>query len=138
MPESSAQTHTAAQQTFRGNIEQTRLLLQLVYGLVPIVAGLDKFTNVLTTWVDYLPAAIVGVLPVEAQVFMYIVGVVEIIAGLIVFSRYTEYGAYVVAGWLLTIAVTQVIAGNYDIAVRDVVMAVGAIALAQLEVAADS
>lgn len=135
MSEQPTQTQPTTESTFRGNLEQTRLLLRIVYGLVPIVAGIDKFTNLLTTWADYLPAAIVGVLPVEAQVFMYAVGVIEIIAGVVVLSRYTEYGAYLVAVWLTVIAITQLIGGNYDIAVRDLVMAVGAIALAQLDAA---
>lgn len=138
MSESTTQAQSATRIEFRGNLERTRLLLRVVYGLVPIVAGLDKFTNLLTIWAEYLPAAIVGVLPVEAQLFMYVVGVVEVVAGLVVLSRYTEHGAYLVAGWLAAIAVTQVIGGNYDIAVRDLVMAVGAIALAQLDAASKS
>lgn len=135
MAESSTQTQTATRTAYRGNLEGTRLLLRVVYGVVPIVAGLDKFTNLLTTWVEYLPAAVAGVLPVEAQAFMYLVGVIEIVAGLVVLSRFTEYGAYLVAGWLTVIAVTMLVGGSYDIAVRDLVMAVGAVALAQLEAA---
>lgn len=138
MSDSSTQARTTTRTAFRGNLDQTRLLLRIVYGLVPIVAGADKFTNLLTTWTEYLPAAFVGVLPVEAQVFMYLVGAIEVVAGLVVLSRYTEYGAYLVAGWLTTIAITQVVAGNYDIAVRDLVMAVGAVALAQLVAAKDA
>lgn len=120
---------------FRGDLDGTRRLLKVVYGLVPIVAGLDKFANVLTDWTALLPGAIASALPVEPTVFMYVVGVVEIVAGVVVLSRYTEEGAYLVAAWLTLVAVTQVVAGNFDIAVRDLVMAVGAVALAQLEVA---
>lgn len=135
MSEQPTQTQSTTESTFRGDPDRTRLLLRIVYGLVPIIAGIDKFTNLLTTWTDYLPSAIVAVLPVEAQVFMYVVGMIEIIAGVVVLSRYTEYGAYLVAIWLTVIAITQLIGGNYDIAVRDLVMAVGAIALAQLDAA---
>jgi uncharacterized membrane protein YphA (DoxX/SURF4 family) len=131
-------TQAAADTGFRGNLDQTRLLLRAVYGLVPIVAGVDKFTNLLATWTDYLPAAIAGALPVEAQVFMYLVGLIEIVAGLLVLSKYTEYGAYLVAGWLVALAVVLAIGGNYDVAVRDLVMAVGAVALAQLVAAAEA
>lgn len=102
---------------------------------MPIVAGLDKFTNVLVTWTEYLPAAVADSLPVEAQTFMYLVGVIEIVAGLVVLSRYTEYGAYLVAAWLVAIAATVSLGGHYDVAVRDLVMTVGAVALAQLEAA---
>ena len=131
-------TQTATGTGFRGDLDRTRLLLRLVYGLVPIVAGVDKFTNVLATWTDYVPAAVAGALPVEVQVFMYLVGLVEIVAGLVVLSRYTEYGAYLVAGWLTAVAVVLVVGGNFDVAVRDLVMAVGAVALAQLVAAKDA
>lgn len=120
---------------FHADLGGTHRLLKAVYGLFPIVAGLDKFTNLLVTWTELLPAAIGSLLPVEPLVFMYVVGVIEIVAGLVVLSRYTEYGASLVAAWLVSIAVVQVVGGNYDIAVRDVWIAVGAIALAQLDAA---
>lgn len=115
-------------------VAQTRRLLWIVYGVFPIVAGLDKFTNLLADWTEFLPEVIVGLLPVDPQVFMYAVGAVEVVAGLLVLWR-SEYGGYVVAAWLAGIAVTQVIGGNYDIAVRDLWIAVGALALARLSAA---
>lgn len=135
MSETSTRTDSTRVASFRGNLGQTRILLKIVYGVVPIVAGLDKFAGVLTTWTDYLPAVIANVLPVEPMLFMYVVGVIEIVAGVLLLTRYTEQGAYVVAAWLVAVAATQVLAGNYDIAVRDLVMAVGAVALAQLTAA---
>lgn len=131
MAETSTQTDTVSTATARGNLEWTEQLLRVVYGLFPIVAGVDKFTNILATWPDFLPAVIAELLPVAPQSFMYVVGVIEIIAGIMVFWR-TEYGAYLVAAWLTAIAVTQIIGGNFDIAVRDIWIAVGAVALAQL------
>lgn len=131
MAETSTQTDTASTYSIRGNLEGTEQLLRVVYGLFPVVAGVDKFTNILATWPDYVPAVIAELLPVAPQTFMYVVGVIEIAAGIIVFWR-TEYGAYLVAAWLTAIAVTQVIGGNFDIAVRDIWIAVGAVALAQL------
>lgn len=133
MGETSGRTETVAT-GLRGNVERTRELLRLVYGLFPIAAGADKFTNVLADWTAFLPVAVVDLLPVEPQLFMYVVGVIEIVAGFVVLWR-TEYGAYLVAAWLTAIAVTQVIGGNYDIAVRDLWIAVGAVALAQLAAA---
>lgn len=120
--------------TVRGDLGQTWRLLWVVYGLFPIVAGLDKFTNLLADWTDFLPSVIGGALPVSPQGFMYLVGLIEIVAGIIVLWR-TEYGAYLVAIWLTAIAVVQIISGNFDIAVRDLWIAVGAIALAQLTAA---
>jgi uncharacterized membrane protein YphA (DoxX/SURF4 family) len=114
--------------------------LRLAYGLVPIVAGLDKFTNLLTRWTDYLSPLATRILPFAPSTFMHIVGVIEIAAGILVLTRYTRYGAYVVAAWLLLIALNLLTTGQYfDVAVRDVVMAVGAFVLARLsEVRADA
>ena len=113
--------------------------LRLTYGLVPVVAGLDKFTNLLTHWADYLSPLIRRVLGVAPGTFMHLVGVVEILAGILVLSRFTRYGAYVVSAWLLLIALNLLTTGHFfDVAVRDVVMAVGAFVLARLsEVKAD-
>jgi hypothetical protein len=105
--------------------------LRLTYGLVPLVAGLDKFFHLLTDWNKYLPAFAADLLPISTSNFMLIVGVIEIVAGLAVLTVFTRLGAYVVAAWLALIAVNLVLAGYYDIAVRDVVMAVGAFALGQ-------
>jgi uncharacterized membrane protein HdeD (DUF308 family) len=111
--------------------KQLQRNLQLTFGIVPIVAGLDKFTNLLTNWVDYLGNN-KSLLPIDAMLFMKIVGVIEIIAGIIVFVRPLQ-GAYIVMAWLICIAL-QLLAGGhyYDVAVRDLVMAMGAFTLANL------
>jgi hypothetical protein len=107
-------------------------LLRLTFGLVPIVAGLDKFINLLTNWEHYLNPALAGMLPFSAHTFMLIVGVIEIIAGLIVLAKPT-IGGYIVAVWLSLIAITLLAGGNYlDVAVRDLVMAIGAFSLARI------
>ena len=110
----------------------TRTILKYTYGLVPIVAGLDKFTNLLANWTDYLGASLVSLLPVSAGTFMAVVGIIEIVAGIVVLFR-PRIGAYIVMGWLILIALS-LIAGRhyYDVAVRDLVMAIGAFALAKL------
>jgi uncharacterized membrane protein YphA (DoxX/SURF4 family) len=113
-------------------VETTWWTLRLTYGLVPIVAGLDKFTNILVEWEQYLSPFAARILPVSPTAFMYAVGVIEIIAGALVLSRLTRFGAYLVSAWLIGIAVNLVMAGYYDIAVRDTVMAIGAFSLARL------
>lgn len=112
----------------------TQLMLKLTYGIVPIVAGADKFFNMLTNWYMYYNPAIVNMLPLTATQFSYAVGIIEICAGILVLSgTYTRYGAYVVSAWLTCIALSLIMMGQfYDVAVRDLVMAVGAFALAQL------
>jgi hypothetical protein len=106
--------------------------LKLSYGLVPLLAGLDKFFNLLAFWPDYVSGVTAALLPVEPQSFMYAVGVVEIAVGLAVLTRWTAIGAYVAAAWLVAIAANLILAGYLDVAVRDVVMAVGAFTLARL------
>lgn len=118
------------------NDQKAQQILKYTYGLVPIVAGLDKFTNLLTNWKDYLSTTILNILPFNAGTFMAIVGVIEIIAGALVLLR-PRIGAYIVMTWLIVIALSLILSGHYfDVAVRDLVMAIGAYALAKLSVPA--
>lgn len=112
-------------------IKQLQTVLKVTFGVVPIVAGLDKLTNLLTHWTDYL-GQIQNMIPFDTFIFMKIVGVIEIIAGILVLLR-PLVGAYIVMTWLICIALQLIISGHYfDVAVRDLVMAVGAYVLAQL------
>jgi hypothetical protein len=102
------------------------------FGLLPLLAGLDKFTYLLTDWSAYVGPVARSLLPVEPQTFLYAVGIVEVLVGLAVLTRWTVIGSYAAAGWLMLIAVNLVVAGIFDIAVRDVVLAVAAFTLARL------
>ena len=106
--------------------------LRIGIGLAAFLAGLDKFFNILTNWGMYLSSFSQNLLPVSAGTFMHCVGVIEMIVGLAILARWTRLGAYVAGAWLLLIAVNLVTAGFYDLAVRDVVMAIAAYVLAQL------
>ena len=116
------------------NLESLYRPLWLTYGLVPLLAGLDKFFNLLTDWPKYLSPWMANLLPMPAQTFMYIVGVIEILAGLMVLTRWTRIGAWIVTAWLVLIAINLATMGLFDIAVRDLAMAVGASSLARLAV----
>jgi hypothetical protein len=110
---------------------------KLTFGIVPIVAGLDKFTNLLTHWSDYINPSIAGMLPFSPETFMMIVGIIEIIAGIIVLTR-PAIGGYIVSAWLVLIGLTLLLSGKFmDVAVRDIVMAVGAFGLARLALVFD-
>jgi uncharacterized membrane protein YphA (DoxX/SURF4 family) len=110
------------------------MALRLAFGLVPIVAGLDKFIGLLTNWQDYLSPLVARLIPLEPATFMKVVGVIEIGVGLAVLTRWTRTGAYVAGVWLLMIAANLVMTGRYfDVAARDVVMSVGAYTLARLD-----
>ena len=113
-------------------------LLKVTFTIVPMVAGLDKFTNILTTWDAYLNPTLAGMLPFSASLFMGIVGVIEIAAGVIV-HLWPRLGGEVVAGWLACIALSLIFGGTYlDVAVRDLVMAVAALSLARLTPVAEA
>jgi uncharacterized membrane protein YphA (DoxX/SURF4 family) len=108
-------------------------VLRIGLGAGPIIAGIDKYFNKLTDWEMYLSPIAVKILLVTPTTFMHIVGVIEIIAGLIVLSRWTKFGGYLVMLWLLGIAVNLLTTGMfYDLAMRDAEIALGAFALAQL------
>jgi hypothetical protein len=107
--------------------------LRIGIGAAAFLAGLDKFFNLLADWPAYLSPLAAAVLPVSASSFMHIIGVVEMAVGGAILAGFTEIGGYVAAVWLLGIAVNLVTTGRYfDIAVRDVAMAISAFTLGRL------
>ena len=107
-------------------------LLKYVFVIVPIVAGIDKFTNFLTDWSHYINPMIGDLLPFSGETFMMIVGVIEIAAGILVFLK-PKIGGLVVSAWLVLIALSLLIGWTYaDVAVRDLVMAISAFSMAKL------
>lgn len=113
-------------------LQQLQTTMKLTFGLVPIAAGADKFLNLLTQWDQYVSPGMAGLLPFNASTFMMVVGVIEIVAGILVLTK-TRIGAYIVSAWLLMIASTLVFSCRFlDVAVRDIVMAISAFVLAKL------
>ena len=108
-------------------------VLRIGLGVGPILAGLDKFTNLLTNWQMYLNPLAPKLLHIQPATFMHLVGVVEILAGIAVLTRYTRYAAYVVMLWLWCIAASLVAQWAFlDVAVRDVEISLAAFTLAVL------
>lgn len=107
--------------------------LRIGLGVVPIVAGIDKFFNMLTNWEMYLNPLAPRLLHVAPSTFMHLIGVIEIIVGIGVLSRFTRYFAYVVMAWMWCIALSLLVQGAFvDVAVRDIVISLGAYTLAAL------
>lgn len=107
--------------------------LKIVLGVVPFLAGLDKFFNFLADWEKYLNPRLAQLLPMTPVSFMHIVGIIEMVVGLAILTKWTRIGAYVAGLWLLGIVLNLVSQGAYlDVAARDLVMAVGAFSLARL------
>src|SRR5690554_6239093 len=113
---------------------QAFALLRTVFTVAPVVFGLDKFFNLLVDWPVYLTPDVTGVLSITDQQFMYVVGVIEIFAGICVLLA-PRYGSLLVAVWLAGIIVNLLaLGGFYDVALRDFGLLVGALALWRLSV----
>jgi uncharacterized membrane protein YphA (DoxX/SURF4 family) len=111
---------------------QAFALMRLAFTVAPIAFGLDKFFNVMVDWPQYLAPWINDIAPGTGQDFMYLVGAVEIVAGIVVALK-PRYGAYVVAAWLAGIILNLLTAsGWYDVALRDFGLMLGALTLARL------
>jgi len=107
--------------------------LRIGLGAVPFLAGLDKFFNILTNWERYLSPTVERLLPMNGVMFMHVVGVIEMVVGLAILTRWTRLGGYVAMVWLILIAVNLISTGAFfDVAVRDLVMAIAAYTLARL------
>ena len=107
--------------------------LKIGIGLTAFLAGLDKFFNLLTNWDMYLSPIAQHLLPVGEKTFMRSVGVIEMLVGLAILTRWTRIGAYVASAWLLLIAANLLSSGTFfDLAVRDAVMAIAGYTLARM------
>ncbi len=107
--------------------------LRVALGVVPIVAGLDKFTNLLADWPGYLSPLAARMLPVSPEVFMRVAGIIEIAVGALILLGFARIFAWVAAVWLALIALQLLTTGHFfDVAARDAVMATAAFALARL------
>jgi uncharacterized membrane protein YphA (DoxX/SURF4 family) len=116
---------------------QAFMLLRLAFTVAPIAFGLDKFFNVMTDWPRYLAPWVDDLLPGSAQDLMYLVGGIEILAGVLVALK-PRYGAPLVAAWLAGIIVNLLtFPGWYDVALRDFGLLLGALALTRLATAYD-
>jgi hypothetical protein len=117
----------------RDPVAQAFLLLRVAFTVAPILFGLDKFAEVLTSdWARYLAPAFDDLIPGSAADAMLLVGGVEILAGIVV-AVAPRFGGLLVAGWLGGIIVNLLLVGGYgDIALRDFGLLVGALALARL------
>ncbi len=114
------------------NLNSPYWALRFTFGAVPFLAGLDKFFNLLTHWDKYISPFAQSLLPVAPTTFMHVAGVIEMAVGIAILTRWTRIGSYIAAFWLAAIAINLILGGFFDIAVRDLAMAVGAYTLAKL------
>ena len=110
-------------------------MLRIGFGVAPALAGLDKIfrTNVLADWANYISPLATAMLPMSGDSFMQIIGVIELAVGVAVLTVATRVGAYIASAWLVAIVLNLITTGQYfDVAVRDLLMAVAAYTLARL------
>ena len=112
-------------------------MMRLAFTVAPIAFGLDKFFNEMVHWPNYLAPWVNDIVPGTGQELMYVVGAIEILAGIIVALK-PRYGGYVVAAWLGAIVINLLTySGFYDIALRDFGLMLAALTLARLAAAYD-
>ena len=117
---------------------QAFAMLRLAFTVAPIAFGLDKFFNEMVHWPGYLAPWINDIVPGTGQELMYVVGAIEIVAGIIVAVK-PRYGGYVVAAWLGVIVMSLLTySGFYDVALRDFGLMLAALTLARLAAAYDA
>jgi hypothetical protein len=114
-------------------------LLRYAYGAVLVLAGLDKLlgTDLIVYWPKYISPLVAAYLPVSTGVFLAAMGVIEIVVAIMLVTKWPRIGGYLSVAWLVLIAINLLMLGYIDIAVRDVLLAVGALALAELTVAVE-
>jgi uncharacterized membrane protein YphA (DoxX/SURF4 family) len=118
--------------THSGPSFQAYLILRVGFAAAPIIAGIDKFTDLLTNWDKYLSPTFASISPLDVHSTMMAVGVIEVLAGLFVAIK-PRIGAYIVAAWLVGIIINLLlIPGYFDVALRDFGLCLGAIALGRL------
>jgi hypothetical protein len=107
-------------------------VLRIALGLTATLAGLDKFFNILVDWTSYVSPLAAELLPVSTEFFMRGVGIIELAVGASILVLSPVIGSYVASAWLLLVALNLAIGGFFDVAVRDVVLAISAFTLARL------
>jgi uncharacterized membrane protein YphA (DoxX/SURF4 family) len=118
---------------FDSRLDQGWWILRIGLGVGPFLAGLDKYFNLLTNWPAYISPLALKILPFNGQTFMHIVGVIEMIVGLSILTKWTRLGSYVASAWLVLIAINLVTTGIFfDVAMRDLEIALAAFVLARM------
>lgn len=114
-------------------------LMRYAYGAVLLVVGLDKIlgTDFIVYWPKYISPFVAGLLPVSTHVFLIAMGIIELVVGILLITKWPRIGGYLSVVWLVVIAINLLMLGYVDIAARDILLAVGAAALAELTVAVE-
>lgn len=112
-------------------------LLRYAYGIVILLVGLDKIfgTDFIVQWPKYISPFALSILPVSVPAFLLVIGVIEVAVAVMMLTRFPRIAGYLSIAWLLIIAVNLLLGGFIDIAVRDILLAIGAYVSVQLSIA---
>jgi uncharacterized membrane protein YphA (DoxX/SURF4 family) len=112
-------------------------VLRFSYGIVLLATGLDKVfgTNLIVDWAQYISPTVLAYLPVSVPLFLVTIGVIEIVVGALFFTRWSHVAGYISVLWLVLISINLFMLDLRDIAIRDLLLAVGAYAIAELALA---
>jgi uncharacterized membrane protein YphA (DoxX/SURF4 family) len=112
-------------------------VLRFSYGIVLLATGLDKVfgTNLIVDWAQYISPPVLAYLPVSVPLFLVTIGVIEIVVGALFFTRWSHVAGYISVLWLVLISINLFMLDLRDIAIRDLLLAVGAYAIAELALA---
>lgn len=112
-------------------------LLRYAYGAVVFLAGLDKIlgTDLIVNWPKYISPFVLSILPVSVGTFLLFMGIVEVIVAILLVTKFPRVGGYLTLVWLILISINLLMLGYIDIAIRDLLLAVGAVAMAEITVA---
>lgn len=112
-------------------------LLRYSFGAVILLAGLDKIfgTNLIVDWPQYISPFVMDILPVSVAAFLIGMGVIEVMVAVMMLTKLPRLAGYLTVAWLLLISLNLVLGGFLDVAIRDILLAIGAYAIAELTVA---
>jgi hypothetical protein len=112
-------------------------LLRYSYGAVILLAGLDKIfaTDLIVNWAKYVSPFVAGLLPISIPAFLVIMGVIEVVVAIMLLTKWPRLSGYIVIVWLLLISVNLLLGGFVDVAIRDILLAIGAYVLTELTIA---
>lgn len=112
-------------------------LLRYSYGAVILLAGLDKIfaTDLIVNWAKYISPFVAGLLPISIPAFLVIMGIIEVVVAIMLLTKWPRLSGYIVIAWLLLISVNLLIGGFVDVAIRDILLAIGAYVLTELTIA---
>lgn len=123
--------------TSHARVKLSGSLLRYAYGAVILLAGLDKIfaTNLIAEWPAYISPLVLNILPVSVPAFLLGMGIIEVVVAIMMLSKFPRFAGYLTIAWLLLISINLLLGGYVDVAIRDILLAIGAFVMTELAIA---